>query len=35
MFNANGVDRLQLSLWVVAALSVAILFTLDVYIGIG
>ena len=35
MFSPNGVDRLQVSLWVLAALSVAILFTLDVYIGIG
>ena len=35
MTNANSVDKLELSLCVLATLCIAALFALDVYMGIG
>jgi hypothetical protein len=35
MINANTVDKLQLTLGVVAALCIAALLAIDVYMGIG
>jgi len=35
MTTANGVDKLQLSLSVFAALCIAALLAIDVYMGIG
>ena len=35
MTNANSVDKLELSLCVLATLCIAAFFALDVYMGIG
>ena len=35
MTDANGVDKIQLTLCVLAALSIVTLWALDLYLGIG